>query len=309
MRLPAAAHHQVCGPRGEPHSLLACKAGRKRPAVCFCMPCALCARQGLLCSRSCSSSCACMHACVHPLTAVPLLPDVAPADCEPHAAAPPPHHRAARGVPHQDPPGAGHGVCSRWAGQLHWGQSGRGDLVLPVAQRGRRRGAACRTQVRSAPAPAFSAAWCGQWGSQGALQPWEAGVTSKQPTRLHAHGERGPTIMSCCPTKPNRPAGGDLFRYVSTRRGLPEDEARWFFQQLMVAVDYCHRMVRAATSAGRACAARRAQCTVCPLRSPLPDVLCPSCARHDRSRPGSESRAAACSCMPHAGRDEPRHQA
>lgn len=40
-------------------------------------------------------------------------------------------------------------------------------------------------------------------------------------------------------------AGGDLFRYVSTRRGLPEDEARWFFQQLMVAVDYCHRMVGA----------------------------------------------------------------
>ncbi|EFN57458.1 hypothetical protein CHLNCDRAFT_57249 [Chlorella variabilis] len=37
-------------------------------------------------------------------------------------------------------------------------------------------------------------------------------------------------------------AGGDLFRYVSARRGLPEDEARWFFQQLMIAVDYCHRM-------------------------------------------------------------------
>jgi serine/threonine-protein kinase SRK2 len=42
-------------------------------------------------------------------------------------------------------------------------------------------------------------------------------------------------------------AGGDLFRYVSARRGLPEDEARWFFQQLMIAVDYCHRMVRAAS--------------------------------------------------------------
>ena len=38
-------------------------------------------------------------------------------------------------------------------------------------------------------------------------------------------------------------AGGDLFRYVSSRRGLPEDEARWFFQQMMIAVDYCHRMV------------------------------------------------------------------
>ena len=43
-------------------------------------------------------------------------------------------------------------------------------------------------------------------------------------------------------------AGGDLFRYVSARRGLPEDEARWFFQQLIVAVDYCHRMVRLACS-------------------------------------------------------------
>ncbi len=44
-------------------------------------------------------------------------------------------------------------------------------------------------------------------------------------------------------------AGGDLFRYVSARRGLPEDEARWFFQQLMVAVDYCHRMVRSQAGA------------------------------------------------------------
>ncbi|KAK2078419.1 hypothetical protein QBZ16_003259 [Prototheca wickerhamii] len=36
--------------------------------------------------------------------------------------------------------------------------------------------------------------------------------------------------------------GGDLFRYVSSKRSLGEDEARWFFQQLIVAVDYCHRM-------------------------------------------------------------------
>ena len=38
-------------------------------------------------------------------------------------------------------------------------------------------------------------------------------------------------------------AGGDLYKYVSSRRGVAEDEARWFFQQLVVAVDYCHRMV------------------------------------------------------------------
>ena len=52
-------------------------------------------------------------------------------------------------------------------------------------------------------------------------------------------------------------AGGDLFRYVSARRGLPEDEARWFFQQLIVAVDYCHRMVRWGRSSGRSWSCRQ----------------------------------------------------
>lgn len=38
-------------------------------------------------------------------------------------------------------------------------------------------------------------------------------------------------------------AGGDLFEYLKSRGGkLPEVHARWFFQQLMVALDYCHRM-------------------------------------------------------------------
>jgi len=37
--------------------------------------------------------------------------------------------------------------------------------------------------------------------------------------------------------------GGDLLRYVAARRGLTEGEARWFFQQLMIGVDFCHRMV------------------------------------------------------------------
>ncbi|KAL4425749.1 hypothetical protein ABPG75_009765 [Micractinium tetrahymenae] len=37
-------------------------------------------------------------------------------------------------------------------------------------------------------------------------------------------------------------AGGDMFEYVVRKGGLRESEARWFFQQLMVAVDYCHRM-------------------------------------------------------------------
>ena len=41
--------------------------------------------------------------------------------------------------------------------------------------------------------------------------------------------------------------GGDLSQYIDNRThhrvfGLPESQARWLFQQLMVAVDYCHRL-------------------------------------------------------------------
>jgi serine/threonine-protein kinase SRK2 len=36
--------------------------------------------------------------------------------------------------------------------------------------------------------------------------------------------------------------GGDLFSYVSARGGLSEDDTRWFFQQLIIGLDYCHRM-------------------------------------------------------------------
>ena len=36
--------------------------------------------------------------------------------------------------------------------------------------------------------------------------------------------------------------GGDLFSYVSQRGGLSEDDARWFFQQLVIGLDYCHRL-------------------------------------------------------------------
>jgi serine/threonine-protein kinase SRK2 len=39
-------------------------------------------------------------------------------------------------------------------------------------------------------------------------------------------------------------SGGDMFEYVVKKNGLREDEARWFFQQLIVGLDYCHRMVR-----------------------------------------------------------------
>ncbi|KAK9915345.1 hypothetical protein WJX75_007906 [Coccomyxa subellipsoidea] len=35
---------------------------------------------------------------------------------------------------------------------------------------------------------------------------------------------------------------GDMFQLVVRRRGLLEKDARWYFQQLIIAVDYCHRM-------------------------------------------------------------------
>jgi len=38
-------------------------------------------------------------------------------------------------------------------------------------------------------------------------------------------------------------AGGDMFEYVVRKGGLRESESRWFFQQLIVATDYIHRMV------------------------------------------------------------------
>ena len=36
---------------------------------------------------------------------------------------------------------------------------------------------------------------------------------------------------------------GDLFQYLQQRRSLPESEARWCFQQLVLAIDYSHRVV------------------------------------------------------------------
>ena len=40
-------------------------------------------------------------------------------------------------------------------------------------------------------------------------------------------------------------AGGDMFQYVKQRGGLEEVEARWFFQQLIIGMDYCHKMASA----------------------------------------------------------------
>lgn len=38
-------------------------------------------------------------------------------------------------------------------------------------------------------------------------------------------------------------AGGDMYHCVVHCRGLHEADARWYFQQLIIAIDYCHRMV------------------------------------------------------------------
>lgn len=37
-------------------------------------------------------------------------------------------------------------------------------------------------------------------------------------------------------------AGGDMFQHVTKRRGLSENESRWFFQQLILGLDYSHQM-------------------------------------------------------------------
>ncbi len=69
-------------------------------------------------------------------------------------------------------------------------------------------------------------------------------------------------------------AGGNLFSYVQRAVRLKEPAARWFFQQLVIGLDYCHRKVR---SSG----APRHLCTlVCCLRGP----------QHALSRDGAPAR-------------------
>ena len=35
--------------------------------------------------------------------------------------------------------------------------------------------------------------------------------------------------------------GGSLFELVRQQKRLRETQARWFFQQIILAIDYCHR--------------------------------------------------------------------
>lgn len=69
-------------------------------------------------------------------------------------------------------------------------------------------------------------------------------------------------------------AGGDMFEHVVRKGGLKESEARWFFQQLIVGVDYVHRMVSSGSQGSRLSSMCMGTCGTCDgdlpaaLRSP-----------------------------------------
>lgn len=69
-------------------------------------------------------------------------------------------------------------------------------------------------------------------------------------------------------------AGGELFDRIVKAGRFSEDEARYFFQQLICGVDYCHQSVRGLLQqrGSNACAVRAA-CAA--LRFPNPSTLLP----------------------------------
>jgi serine/threonine protein kinase len=52
-------------------------------------------------------------------------------------------------------------------------------------------------------------------------------------------------------------SGGSLLELVQRRRRLREPLARWFFQQLVIGVDYCHRKVGGQDEGAWGCKKRR----------------------------------------------------
>lgn len=70
---------------------------------------------------------------------------------------------------------------------------------------------------------------------------------------------------------PSSPSCPPPLQYVVSRRGLPESEARWFFQQLMLGMDYCHR--KGGWGGGLAAECRPAACSLqrggCDLEHPV----------------------------------------
>lgn len=79
------------------------------------------------------------------------------------------------------------------------------------------------------------------------------GSMGDKDARMHSHSRYSdqpshpspPACFTLPPTKSvmDYASGGSLFEYVQQRKRLRESVARWFFQQLVFAVDYCHRKV------------------------------------------------------------------
>lgn len=67
--------------------------------------------------------------------------------------------------------------------------------------------------------------------------------------------------------------GGTLFQYVQKQGRLKEAVARWFFQQLVVGVDYCHRR-------GVANRDMKLENTLLQVTSRLDQGTCRSCRDH-----------------------------
>lgn len=87
-------------------------------------------------------------------------------------------------------------------------------------------------------------------------------------------------------------SGGDMFEYVVKKNGLREEEARWFFQQLIVGLDYCHRMVRA-RAAGAEPAGQHAAASSGPRQAGGQRAAAHSTAQHStpgRAWPMGDSR-------------------
>ena len=56
-------------------------------------------------------------------------------------------------------------------------------------------------------------------------------------------GHADPRCVRCAlvPQMMEYADGGDMYRYIQQRGRLSEDDARWFFQQIIIGLDYCHR--------------------------------------------------------------------
>ena len=100
-------------------------------------------------------------------------------------------------------------------------------------------------------------------------------------------------------------AGGDMFEYVVRKGGLRESEARWFFQQLIVAVDYIHRMVRGGCTAPDGCSSRAllsgsaaALCAAALATRLLPTPPAPAAARCHSSATAAAAVVAAAADVP-----------